>query len=300
LQNAINEDNRAKISSFLNNNQSQASAKSDQDVKNNSSLLNRYKPSNEPNIRFELSNAGPNNKTYKMLKPEQGESFKVRYLGSMNVRADRGNEYINEAIRQIMAARANQNIFKSSEFELVVNSESISGFTPLSCMEKNDEVLSSDELLKIRFDLENLAFWSPHRENQRLFGFIVKESNQSLKFVCHVFESDIDSSSICDLINKATQDAFKLLVEENKAEHFKRMKSVEKEILLHNIKSLPDKASTTEEKSEEGSDLLNAAINSPNPNFVVLDKETLNATLSEQQSLDQTENEKDSTNESEA
>jgi DCC-interacting protein 13 alpha len=256
--------------------------------------------SQEPNISFELSNAGANSKTYKMLKPEQGESFKVRFLGSMNVRADRGNEYINEAIRQIMAARANQNIFKSSEFELVVNSESISLFTPLSSIEKNDEVVSSDELLKARFDLENLAFWSPHRENQRLFGFIVKESNKSLKFICHVFESDVDSTSICELINKATQDAFKLLVEENKDEHFKRMKSVEKEILLHNIKSLPDKASTAEEKNNEGSDLLNALINSPNPNFVVLDKETLNSTLNQQQNLEETENGKDSKNESEA
>jgi DCC-interacting protein 13 alpha len=235
-----------------------------------------------------------------MIKPEQGENFKVRFLGSVHVRADRGNEYINEAIRQIMAARANQNIFKSSEFELIVNSESISLFSPLSGIEKKDEVVSSDELLKARFDLENLAFWSPHRENQRLFGFIVKESNQSLKFICHVFESDVDSTLICESINKATQDAFKLLVEENKVDHFKRMKSVEKEILLQNIRSLPDKASATEGKNEEENDLLNAVINSPNPNFVVLNKETLNLTLNQQQNTESAEKSKDSTNESEA
>jgi len=64
------------------------------------------------------------------------------------------------------------------------------------------------------------------------------------------------------------------------------MKNREREILLQNIKSLPDKngestKSGGENESDEENKLLqnaaSAAFNSPNPNFVVLDEETLDS-----------------------
>ena len=59
-----------------------------------------------------------------------------------------------------------------------------------------------------------------------------------------------------------------------------KMKSAEKEILLQNIRNLPDKTGREDEAcSDEENKLLqnaaSAAFNSPNPNFVVLDKDTL-------------------------
>jgi hypothetical protein len=73
------------------------------------------------------------------------------------------------------------------------------------------------------------------------------------------------------------------LKKENRSEHFTKMKNKEREILLQNIKNLPDisaKASKSgEHESDEENKMLqnaaSAAFNSPNPNFVVLDQETL-------------------------
>lgn len=53
------------------------------------------------------------------------------------------------------------------------------------------------------------------------------------------------------------------------------MKQTEKDILLQNINGLPDKQSS----QEDDDDLLSVAENSPNPNFIVLDKEMLEYTV---------------------
>lgn len=271
LQNAINDDNRAKLLNYQSKN-------------NNKNISSSYLL--EPNVNFELKDSllSKNKATTIVMKPQQGDSFKVRFLGSMNVKADKGNEYIHETIRSVMAARAKHNIFKLNEFNLIVNSESLSLFD----ISTNGNEASSDDLLKAKFNLSDLAFWSTHHDNQRLFGFIIKETSQSLKFLCLCFESDLDSNKICESIEKATKLAYQLLIDdENKAEHFKKMKQTEKEILLHNIKSLPDSEegeeeeeedsdlSGTSETNENGSHLYTIVKKSPNPNFVILDRDIL-------------------------
>ena len=55
------------------------------------------------------------------------------------------------------------------------------------------------------------------------------------------------------------------------------MKQTEKEILLQNINGLPDKQNSQEEDDDHH--LLSVAENSPNPNFIVLDKEMLEYTV---------------------
>ena len=76
---------------------------------------------------------------------------------------------------------------------------------------------------------------------------------------------------------------FKFLKDSNRAEHLKLIKNREREILMANINNLPDK---TEDGTNEANqmidddrnELLNAAqlaFSSPNPNFVVLDRELL-------------------------
>ena len=163
----------------------------------------------ESNIKFELKQAIRTSKAPRksLSKPQQGESFRVRFLGSMNVKADKGNEYINETIRQVMGSRAAHNIFKLSEFTLVINSESISLFKIPS-----DAQPMTEDLIVAKFEINELAFWCTHKDNERLFGFIIKEPDNSLKFICHVFESDASSSSICDALTQATQLAYQLLI----------------------------------------------------------------------------------------
>ena len=169
------------------------------------------KENQDSNIKFDLVQTSRANKpsAKSISKPQQGDSFKVRFLGSMNVKADRGNDYINETIRRVMGARASHNVFKLSEFNIVINSESISLFSVPS--DKDAEKMTED-LLSAKFEISELAFWCPHKDNERLFGFIIKEPNQSLRFKCHVFESDVNSTVICETITQATKIAFQLLI----------------------------------------------------------------------------------------
>lgn len=51
--------------------------------------------------------------------------FAVRFLGSMAVRAGHTQEVIYEAMRQVLAARAIHNIFKTTESHLMVTSSGI-------------------------------------------------------------------------------------------------------------------------------------------------------------------------------
>lgn len=57
------------------------------------------------------------------------------------------------------------------------------------------------------------------------------------------------------------------------------MKQYERDILMQNINGLPDKQQTKDGDQETDQALLNVAVNSPNPNFIVLDKEMLAYTL---------------------
>ncbi len=224
------------------------------------------------------------------------DSFTVRFLGSMYVKYNDKNktEYINETIRNVMAARAQNNLFKLNEFNLVIKSNMI--YLSKSVQTDNSTArfdAMEDEVIKAKFKLTDLAVWSPHKDNKRLFGFISKDSNQSLKFTCYVFESDIDSISICSSITKVNELAFQM-----NSEYFRKIKETEKEILLQNIRSLPDK---TEDHSdheniidEDQKDLLNAVsivMNSNNPNFIALDKDVLESYSNNEQLIKNDENE---------
>jgi hypothetical protein len=174
----------------------------------------------------------------------------MRFLGSMSVNADKGNQYIHETIRSIMAERAKKDKFKMQQLSVEITEKS------LNLLEA-----SSEELYE--FNLSNIAFWSTHNENNRLFGFIVKDEKNFMKFFCHVFECDFDASTtICKSIDKATQIAFKKLLGQNKFGTLKKLRETEKKLLLQNINSLPDK---------EDDDVSKSAFNSPNPNFFILE-----------------------------
>lgn len=202
LDNAFNDDNRAKLLNY----------------KTTRTVSESYQL--EPNVSFELKESLINESNEQVNKIQLGDTFKVRFLGLMNIKADKGNEYIHETIRSVMSARAKHNVFKLNELNLIVNSDSLSLFstpstTTSSASNEQASVISSsssEDLLRARFNLGDLAFWAAHHDNQRLFGFIVKETGQALKFLCLCFESDIDSTKICESIDKATQLAFQLLI----------------------------------------------------------------------------------------
>lgn len=165
----------------------------------------------KPEIRFdlELNLMEPNS------EPDlsHDHSFKVRFLGSMDVKSDKGNEYITETIRKVIGTRAEQNIFSLNEFDMIINKKFVSLFKVSQPDGENSSKLNNiDDLLCVKYKLDNIGYWASFSENDRLFGIIVKERAHVLKLSCHVFESDVSSSTICDSITKATQDAFKELV----------------------------------------------------------------------------------------
>jgi DCC-interacting protein 13 alpha len=174
-----------------------------------------------PSIKFELDPTLKDQVTRQLItntqrlalkvKPEQGDVFKVKFIGTMNVRSDKGNDYIHETIRQVVKKRNELGDKEATlvEYNLIVNRASISLFS----IPSEKEVAEPDSL-KAKFNLSDLAFWSTLKENKKLFGFIIKQSSHhSFKFVSYIFKTeDYEADVICDSIVKATELAFKLLM----------------------------------------------------------------------------------------
>ncbi|XP_033888945.2 DCC-interacting protein 13-beta isoform X2 [Acipenser ruthenus] len=121
------------------------------------------------------------------------QMFVVRFLGSMAVRSHRSKEVIYEAMRQVLAARAIHNIFRTAESHLVVTSKSLQLIDPQT------------QVPRISFQLRDVVQFAAHQENMRLIGFVVEgpeiseEVEPSLS--TYVFESNTEGEKICYTIS---------------------------------------------------------------------------------------------------
>uniref|UniRef100_A0A9J8BU26 DCC-interacting protein 13-beta n=1 Tax=Cyprinus carpio carpio TaxID=630221 RepID=A0A9J8BU26_CYPCA len=121
--------------------------------------------------------------------------FAVRFLGSMAVRAGHTQDVIYEAMRQVLAARAIHNIFKTTESHLMVTSSCIRLIDPQT------------QVTKISFQLKDVTQFAAHQENSRLMGFVLQGSDWSdggedqPSFSVFVFESNTEGEKICYTIN---------------------------------------------------------------------------------------------------
>ncbi|XP_051979425.1 DCC-interacting protein 13-beta-like [Xyrauchen texanus] len=115
--------------------------------------------------------------------------FAVRFLGSMAVRAGHTQEVIYEAMRQVLAARAIHNIFKTTESHLMVTSSCIRLIDPQT------------EVTKISFQLKDVSQFAAHQENSRLMGFVLEGRDGEPSFSVFVFESNTEGEKICYTIN---------------------------------------------------------------------------------------------------
>uniref|UniRef100_A0A8C7E324 Adaptor protein, phosphotyrosine interacting with PH domain and leucine zipper 2 n=1 Tax=Naja naja TaxID=35670 RepID=A0A8C7E324_NAJNA len=134
------------------------------------------------NIFFSISLSPPPQPPDSLLQ----HMFVVRFLGSMAVKSDHTVEVIYEAMRQVLAARAIHNIFRTTESHLLVTSKFI---------------LFS--LSFFQFELANVTQFAAHKENKRLFGFVVCVSELSGEdgMSAYVFESNTEGEKICYAIN---------------------------------------------------------------------------------------------------
>ncbi|XP_054885009.1 DCC-interacting protein 13-beta isoform X1 [Poeciliopsis prolifica] len=126
--------------------------------------------------------------------------FAVRFLGSMAVRCGNNQEVIYEAMRQVLAARAIHNIFRTTEAHLMVTSSSLRLIDPQT------------QVTRISFQLEEVCQFAAHQENGRLMGFVVEGRDWSdgneegePSFSAFVFESNTEGEKICYTINLAKE-----------------------------------------------------------------------------------------------
>uniref|UniRef100_A0A3B3QLZ2 Adaptor protein, phosphotyrosine interacting with PH domain and leucine zipper 2 n=1 Tax=Paramormyrops kingsleyae TaxID=1676925 RepID=A0A3B3QLZ2_9TELE len=103
--------------------------------------------------------------------------FAVRFLGSMAVRSGHSPEVIYEAMRQVLAARAIHNIFRTAESHLM-------------------------------FQLQDVTQFAAHQENSRLVGFVVESQDWAeggeegeASYSAFVFESNTEGEKICYTIS---------------------------------------------------------------------------------------------------
>ncbi|KAJ8374066.1 hypothetical protein SKAU_G00046460 [Synaphobranchus kaupii] len=122
--------------------------------------------------------------------------FAVRFLGSMAVRAGGTQEVIYEAMRQVLAARAIHNIFRTNESHLMVSS---------TCLRLIDP---QTQVTRITFQLRDVRQFAAHQENGRLMGFVVEgrdwgdgEEEGDPSFSAFVFESNTEGEKICYTIS---------------------------------------------------------------------------------------------------
>ncbi|KAK2917618.1 DCC-interacting protein 13-beta isoform X2 [Channa argus] len=124
--------------------------------------------------------------------------FAVRFLGSMAVRCGNNQEVIYEAMRQVLAARAIHNIFRTTESHLMVTSSNIRLIDPQT------------QVTRISFQLDEICQFAAHQENGRLMGFVVESRDWSdgdddgePSFSAFIFESNTEGEKICYTISLA-------------------------------------------------------------------------------------------------
>uniref|UniRef100_A0A8C8RT03 DCC-interacting protein 13-beta n=1 Tax=Pelusios castaneus TaxID=367368 RepID=A0A8C8RT03_9SAUR len=119
------------------------------------------------------------------------QMFVVRFLGSMAVKSDDTNEVIYEAMRQVLAARAIHNIFRTTESHLMVTSKSLRLIDPQT------------QVTRTTFELASVTQFAAHQDNKRLIGFVVRvtEPLGEESMSANIFESNTEGEKICYAIS---------------------------------------------------------------------------------------------------
>ncbi|KAM4721081.1 DCC-interacting protein 13-alpha [Rhinophrynus dorsalis] len=187
--------------------------------------------------------------------------FIVRFLGSMEVKAEDSTEVVYETMRQILAARAIHNIFRMTESHLLVTCDCLKLIDPQT------------QVTRLRFPLPNVVLYATHQENKRLFGFVLRTAGGRAEgrpvSVCYIFESNNEGEKICDSVGLAKQIALHSELDRRASEKQKEIEKVKEKQQKEIIKQ-----KQIEKDLEEQSRLI-AASSRPNQTgaegqFVVL------------------------------
>lgn len=136
------------------------------------------------------------------------DKFAVRFLGSMEVVTDKGDQVIQDTVRHILAARAQHGIVRTTQGRLIVDHQ------------KQHTLFFADSetsAVKLRLRLEDLAYWTKHPENERLFAFIARMKGGRTRFACFVFEAEGSGAAVCKALSEGTRKAFQALLEQKRS-----------------------------------------------------------------------------------
>lgn len=178
------------------------------------------------------------------------EVFAVRFLGTMQVQKDRGDYLVYQTIRHIIAARAIHNIFKTNESHMVITHRTLKILDP------------SHQAIRARYPLEDVSFWTTHKENNRLLGFITRsklDSESKPSYHCHVFEAHTSADEICTALSKAANIALSALLEKTLNDTETETEEGSKPESNSVQDSLPGNQSTNQEKTKEVEPVINDA-----------------------------------------
>lgn len=129
------------------------------------------------------------------------EAFTVRFLGSMQVPCDRGDQLVCETMRLILAARMAHNVFKMAESHMLVSQKELRILDP------------SHQAVRACFPLADVSFWTVHKENNRLLGFITIAAGEGPPtYRCHIFEVHTSAEEVCNALSVAANIALKALM----------------------------------------------------------------------------------------
>ncbi|RVE71585.1 hypothetical protein OJAV_G00053240 [Oryzias javanicus] len=136
--------------------------------------------------------------------------FAVRFLGSMAVRCGNNREVIYEAMRQVLAARAIHNIFRTTESHLMITSSNLRLIDPQT------------QVTRISFQLEEVYWSDGNGEGEPSFSAFVFESNTEGEKICYtinlakdITEAKKDPEALAELMKNMplTSDGKFLLLE---------------------------------------------------------------------------------------
>ncbi|XP_067907796.1 DCC-interacting protein 13-alpha isoform X2 [Heterodontus francisci] len=163
-------------------------------------LSNQAKTSGQGTRRTNPFGESGESKTEESEESILHQLFIVRFLGSMEVKANETSDVICETMRQILAARAIHNIFRMTESHLLVTCDCLKLIDPQT------------QVTRLRFPLQNVVLCATHKENKRLFGFVLHTGGSRIEgrpiSVCYVFESNNEGEKISDSVGLAKQIAF--------------------------------------------------------------------------------------------
>ncbi|XP_056268566.1 C-Jun-amino-terminal kinase-interacting protein 1-like isoform X2 [Pseudoliparis swirei] len=136
------------------------------------------------------------------------DSYRLKFLGSVQVPAHKGNDVLCAAMQKIATNR--RMTVKYNPPSSCILEISVKGIK-LAVQEDYYTHDGSNECSHF-FQLKNVSFCGYHPKNSKYFGFITKHPADQ-RFACHVFVSEDSTKPLAESIGKAFQSYYKEFVE---------------------------------------------------------------------------------------